>query len=98
MLRSTFIAALAFSVSAASAQTQSAEPPPAEPTAKTMPTPEPGANSFTESQARSRMEKNGYSNVANLAKDADGIWRAKAMKDGKAVEIALDFKGAVSAR
>ena len=98
MHKSTFIAALALIVSAAAAQSQTAEPTPADPAANAMASPEPGANSFTESQARSRIEKNGYSNVANLVKDAEGIWRAKAMKDGKTVEVALDFKGVIVAR
>ena len=56
----------------------------------------PGANSFTESQARGRIESNGFSNVQGLAKDENGIWRGKAMKDGKAMNVAVDFRGDVS--
>lgn len=59
MLKSAFIASLAFTVSAARAQTQYAKPTPAEPASKTMSTPEPRANSFIESQARSRTEWRG---------------------------------------
>src|SRR4051812_30186230 len=36
--------------------------------------PVPGANSFTESQARSRIEDAGYSNVSGLRKDDQGVW------------------------
>ena len=56
----------------------------------------PGANSFTESQAKSRLEKNGYSQVANLIKGNDGIWRGQAMKDGASVRVSLDYKGDIS--
>ena len=53
----------------------------------------PGANSFTEAQARSRIENLGYSNVVGLSKDDQGVWRGSAMKDGKSVSVALDFNG-----
>jgi opacity protein-like surface antigen len=55
--------------------------------------PVPGANSFTEGQAQSRIEAKGYSNVSGLQKDTNGIWRGKAMKDGKSVNLSLDFQG-----
>jgi opacity protein-like surface antigen len=57
-----------------------------------------GANSFTEGQAKSRIESNGYANVSELRKDDQGVWRGKAMKDGKAVNVSLDFQGNVAAR
>lgn len=54
-----------------------------------------GANSFTEGQAKSRIEQNGFSNVTNLKKDDQGVWRGSASKDGKAVNVGLDFQGNV---
>jgi len=57
-----------------------------------------GANSFTEGQAKSRIESNGYSNVTALQKDDAGVWRGKAQKDGKPVEVSLDFQGNVVAK
>ena len=57
-----------------------------------------GANSFTEGQAKSRIESNGYANVSELRKDDQGVWRGKAMKDGKSVSVSLDFQGNVTAR
>lgn len=57
---------------------------------------EKGANSFTEGQAKSRLEGAGFSDVTSLAKDDDGIWRAKAKKDGKAVDVGVDYKGNVA--
>ena len=56
-----------------------------------------GANSFTEDQAKSRIEEAGYSEVSGLTKDEQGIWRGKAVKDGKASPVALDFQGNVVA-
>jgi putative membrane protein len=59
--------------------------------------PAPGANSFTEGQAKSRIERQGYTNVSALTKDAQGIWRGRAMKGGKSVNVSLDFHGDVFA-
>ncbi|MGT2466424.1 DUF4142 domain-containing protein [Mesorhizobium atlanticum] len=59
--------------------------------------PVPGANSFTEAQAKSRIQDAGFSNVSALTKDESGIWRGTAEKDGKQVAVALDFKGNVVA-
>ncbi|MFL5184509.1 MAG: PepSY domain-containing protein [Microvirga sp.] len=56
---------------------------------------EPGANSFTEAQARSRLEAQGFSNVTELRKDDQGIWRGKAQRDGKSVSVGIDYKGTV---
>jgi hypothetical protein len=55
-----------------------------------------GRNSFTEGQAKSRIEAAGYSNVSNLQKDDDGVWRAKADKGGAQTEVSLDFQGNVN--
>ena len=57
-----------------------------------------GANSFTEGQAKSRIESSGYANVSELRKDDQGVWRGKAMKNGKSVSISLDFQGNVTAQ
>ena len=56
-----------------------------------------GSNSFTEGEARSRLESAGLSNVTDLKKDDQGIWRGKAMHDGKSVAVGLDYKGRMSA-
>jgi putative membrane protein len=60
---------------------------------KTSAAPVAGANSFTESEARSRLEKYGYSDVGALTKDGNSIWRGMAKKDGKEVNVALDYQG-----
>jgi len=54
-----------------------------------------GANSFTESQAKDRAVAAGLGSVSTLNKDGDGVWRGNAMKDGKTVKVAIDFKGNV---
>lgn len=59
---------------------------------------EKGANSFTEGEARRRLEKAGFRDVRDLKKDADGIWRGSAMLDGKPAQVGLDFKGNVAAQ
>ena len=56
-----------------------------------------GANSFTMGQAQKRIEDQGYTQVTALAKDDRSIWRGHAMKDGKAVNVALDFQGNITA-
>jgi hypothetical protein len=54
-----------------------------------------GANSFTEGQAKSRIESAGFSAVSDLKKDDAGVWRGKASKGGKQVSVSLDFQGNV---
>jgi hypothetical protein len=57
---------------------------------------ESGANSFTEGQARSRIEAAGFSGIEGLQKDGNGIWRGRAMHGGRQVEVGLDYRGNVS--
>ncbi|TPI45060.1 DUF4142 domain-containing protein [Mesorhizobium sp. B2-9-1] len=61
------------------------------------PAPVPGANSFTEAQAKKRIQDAGYADVSALAKDEQGIWRGQATKDGKGTSVALDYQGNVFA-
>ena len=62
----------------------------------TSPTLEAGANSFTEGQARSRMEAAGFQNIQNLRKDEQGIWRGQAQRNGQSVAVGVDYKGNVA--
>ena len=57
-----------------------------------------GANSFTESQAKSRIEDKGFKDVSALKKDDKGVWRGKASRDGKSVNVSVDFQGNVVGR
>jgi hypothetical protein len=62
-------------------------------TGANAPQPAKGANSFSDGEARRRIESRGYSTVADLKKDGDGVWRGSAMKDGAKVGVWLDYKG-----
>lgn len=59
------------------------------------PEPTPGANSFTEGQARGRIEDQGFTNVGELRKSDEGIWRGMATKDGQHTAVWLDYQGEV---
>ena len=106
LLAAAVVALLAGATSGGGAFAQSA--PPANPNASTPAVanknannpgaPAAGANSFTEAQARSRIEGAGYSNVSGLTKDQDGIWRGKASKGRTTVGVALDYQGNVVAK
>jgi opacity protein-like surface antigen len=54
-----------------------------------------GANSFTEGQAKSRIEKMGFADVTDLKKDDSGVWRGRAMKGGQMVDVSVDYQGNV---
>jgi hypothetical protein len=69
-----------------------ATPDTANPTA-----PVAGANSFTEAQAKTRLEEAGYADVMDLKLDDQGVWRAMAKKDGASTAVSLDFQGNVTA-
>ncbi len=64
-------------------------------TTANAPTPARGANSFTHAQAKHRLEENGFSNVSELAKDNDGVWRGTAQMSGHPVRVWVDYKGNV---
>ena len=60
------------------------------------PQPAHGSNSFTEGQAKDRLEKDGgFSNVTGLMKDQNGVWRGRGQKAGQPVSVWLDYKGNV---
>jgi len=55
-----------------------------------------GANSFTEDQAKTRIEEAGYKDVTALKLRDDGIWEASAMKGTEKLEVQLDYQGNVT--
>jgi hypothetical protein len=67
-------------------------------TNKTEATQTPGSTSFTEGQAKGHIENAGYTDVSPLTKTPDGFWTGSAKKDGKSVQVSVDYKGAVSAK
>lgn len=91
-------AVLAASAFSAYGQTSTPSTDPETPAVATPETTNPtapveGANSFTEEQARARLEESGYTAVTGLKLDDKGVWQASATKDGKPVNVALDYQG-----
>ena len=104
-MRTILISAVvvAMTGAAAIAQNPPAQSGPGNPAVNTQDTnrannPVAGANSYTEGQAKSRIETGGYTNVSGLKKDDQGVWRAKATKDGKSGDVSVDFQGNVVTR
>lgn len=95
----TFVAVL--SASTAFAQSETPKTSQTTPAVSTSGEQNPGApvagkNSFTESQAKSRIEGAGYTDVSGLKLDDQGVWRATGTKDGKAGNVSLDYQGNVT--
>ena len=61
----------------------------------TAPQPARGANSFSQGEAQRRIAARGFQGVSALQKDAGGVWRGTATKDGQSVGVWLDYKGNV---
>jgi hypothetical protein len=59
-------------------------------------TPVKGANSFTRGEAQKQIEAKGYTHVAGLTKDKDGVWRGTAEKNGASGPVSLDYQGNVN--
>ena len=90
----TLLAALAISTGPVVAQTPAVKSP----NTTNPAAPVPGANSFTEGQAKSKIESQGFTNVSGLKKDDNGIWTGSATKGGNKVNVRLDFQGNVTTR
>lgn len=99
MLKNILVAAMAATLATgafAQANAGSHNPVVKDATAHTTEMAAEGRNSFTESQARGRIEKAGYANVGKIAKNKNGVWQGMATKDGGKVNVALDYKGNVT--
>ena len=98
---SLFASATAFAAAPASAQNPPAQSGPNNSAVNSAgqnnsDAPVAGRNSFTEGQAKSKIEDAGYTNVTELKKDDDGVWRGKASKGGSATAVSVDFQGNVN--
>src|ERR1700750_2730152 len=94
-----FAAATAFAAAPASAQNPPALSGPNNNAVNTTgqnnsDAPVAGRNSFTEGQAKSKIEDAGYTNVTELKKDDNGVWRGKPSKSGSATSVGGGFLGA----
>ncbi|MFC5418181.1 MAG: hypothetical protein DI537_05910 [Stutzerimonas stutzeri] len=81
---------------AATAQTSTTAPTPSPNAPADANAPLPGANSFTEGQAKSRLEANGYTNVSELKKDDNGVWKGTATHSGAQVTVSVDYRGNIT--
>jgi hypothetical protein len=59
--------------------------------------PKPGANSFTDGQARKLIESRGYTGVSALVTDKTGIWHGTAKNGLNSVFVTVDYQGNVAA-
>jgi putative membrane protein len=80
----------------AHAQTSTTSPMPAPKADADKNAPLPGANSFTEGQAKSRLEANGYTNIGELKKDDNGVWKGTATHSGATVTVSVDYRGNIT--
>jgi len=96
------ILSMALMVAAVAAGAQSVLPPNANggdvganaaaPNLANLPTPRPPDAATT---AQKRIERDGYTNVQNLAKGDDGLWRGTATRGNTRVEVTVDRGGNV---
>ena len=59
-------------------------------------TPVKGANSFTRTEAQKQIQAKGYTHIAGLTKDKDGVWRGTAEKNGASGPVSVDYQGNVN--
>lgn len=64
-------------------------------TSANAPKPAHGRNSFTQGEAQRRIGSHGFTAMHALHKDANGVWRGNAKKDGNPTSVWLDYKGNV---
>lgn len=81
---------------AAKPSTDTQTPAVATPDTQNPAAPVAGENSFTEGQAKQRIEDKGYTDITALTKGEDGIWAGTAMKSGKPYEVKLDYQGNIT--
>ncbi len=53
----------------------------------------PEGNPFSMEDARQHLMRQGYTNVSELVKDANGKWVGSGTKDGRTVPVAVGVKG-----
>lgn len=62
-------------------------------TTTTTPPASPSMTAMAETDARSRIEAAGYTNVTGLTQGADGSWTATATRDGATTSVIVDSTG-----
>jgi hypothetical protein len=100
LLAAAFVGASTFGAFAQTSTTPTTDgdtPAVATPDTGNATAPVEGANSFTEDQAKERITEAGYADVTGLTLDDRGLWKATATKDGKSMNVALDYQGNIVA-
>lgn len=97
-LAGMFVASTAFAQTTPAPTTDGNTPAVSTPESANPTAPVAGANSFTESQAKSRIEESGVASVTDLKLDDSGVWQAMGTKDGKPVAVSLDYQGNIVAK
>ena len=54
---------------------------------------EAGVGAITSTDARSRIEELGYTDVSELRQDRQGVWRGRAKRDGQVFAVWVDPEG-----
>ncbi len=70
---------------------------PAEPAAVEAPAPAPTIIVLTETDARTRAEGAGYTNITGLTQNPDGTWTATGTMSGQATSITITDTGVTAA-
>jgi hypothetical protein len=94
-MKRSLIAASAIAIVIGSAMAQTKTPTPMPHPSPEATAPEQGSNSFTETQVRERLTTSGFTGISALAKDEQGVWRGRAMRDGVQIGVAVDYRGNV---
>lgn len=89
-MRAVFLAAAVASLAACGQPATTTEAPV---TTAEAPPPAPTVIVLTESDARSRIESDGYTNVTGLVQNPDGSWSATGTRDGAATQLTVGESG-----
>lgn len=73
---------------------------PREETTGSIPAPglQQGTSSYSQAQARARLETMGFLAISELWLDGKGVWRGVATSGARRVDVSLDNQGKVAAR
>lgn len=78
--------------------TSTKTPAVATPDTKNPQAPVEGENSFTEEQAKDRIQDAGFTNITGLTLRDNGIWEGTATKGADNVTVQLDYQGNVTTK
>jgi uncharacterized lipoprotein YajG len=93
-MRTLIVIAAVAALAACSQETATTEAPA---TTAEAPAPAPTVVVLTESDARTRAETAGYTNITGLVQNADGTWSATGTMNGTATQITISDSGVTMA-